>query len=295
MNPLLTRLKDGEILAADGGMGSLLFEKGLKPGQCPEKLLLEKPELLEEIAKAYLKAGARIVQTNTFGGSPMKLADYGLEDSTEEINRRGAAVVKKAVEGKAYVSGSCGPTGKILEPYGDAKPEEMALGFERQIKALLEGGAQIICVETMIDLTEACLAVKAAKSLSPETPVMATMTFDKNPKGYFTMMGVSVKDAAAGLEEAGAEIVGSNCGNGLEKMIEIAREFKKVTRLPLLIQSNAGQPVTEGKKLVYPETPEFFREKVPDLIEAGVSIIGGCCGTTPEYVTAIKSAIDARS
>ncbi len=194
---------------------------------------------------------------------------------------------------QAYVSGSCGPSGKLLKPYGDAEPDQIYQGFERQMKALIEAGVDIVCVETMTDLAEAILAVKAAKAVSPKTPLVATMTFDETPKGFYTIMGVSIEDAAEGLQKAGADIIGSNCGNGIENMIRIAKEFKKVSTLPIIIQSNAGKPEAKGTELIYPETPEFFAEKIPKLIETGVSIIGGCCGTTPEFIQAIRNVVDS--
>lgn len=291
MKPILERLKDGEILVADGAMGTMLFQKGLQPGHCPESLNLTKPETLEEIARLYLDAGADIIQTNTFGASPMKLSEYGLEEKTEEINRKAVSIVKEVVGRGAYVAGSCGPSGKILKPYGDTDPDFLYEGFERQMKALVMAGVDLLCIETMTDLIEATLAVKAAKAVSPKIPVVATMTFDETPRGFFTIMGVNIEEAAAGLQDAGADIIGSNCGNGIENMIKIAREFREVSNLPLIIQSNAGQPETKSGKLIYPETAEFFAEKTRDLVDAGVSIIGGCCGTTPEYIRAIKQSL----
>lgn len=293
MEPILDRIKKGEILVADGAMGTMLFQKGLKPGECPETLNLTNPEILEDIARDFLNAGAEIIQTNTFGASPINLREYGMEDKTEEINTIAVSCVKKSVKGQAYISGSCGPSGKLLKPYSDVSSESLFLSFFRQMKALVTSDVDIICVETMIDLQEATLAIKAAKTVSPQIPVMATMTFDKTPKGFYTVMGVSIKKAAVDLQEAGADIVGSNCGNGIENMVEIAVEFSNSTPLPLLIQSNAGQPETREGKLFYSETPGLFAEKTKDLIDAGVSIIGGCCGTTPEHIKAIRKSVNS--
>lgn len=292
MKQLLERLAGGEILVADGAMGTLLFQKGLKPGDCPESVNLARPKILEEIAGLYLAAGADVVQTNTFGGSSLKLAVYALSDRAEEINRNAVTAVRKAVGGRAYVSGSCGPTGKILKPYGDADPEELYDSFHKQIQALVSAGADCVCVETMVDVKEATLAVRAAKEVSSGTPVMATMTFDATSKGFYTIMGVDIKQAASGLEEAGADVVGSNCGNGIENMIKIAREFRECTGLPLIIQSNAGIPETKNGVTVYRETPAFMADRATELIAAGVSIIGGCCGTTPEHTAAIRRMVD---
>jgi len=292
MRPILERLKDGEVLVADGAMGTMLQERGLKPGECPEALNLSRPELLEEVARLYLEAGAEIVQTNTFGGSPLKLALYGLAERTEEVNRKAVEAARRAVGDRAYVSASCGPTGRILKAMGgDTEPGEVLEAYVRQVQALVEGGADLLCVETMTDLEEASLAVRAAKSVSPSTPVMATMTFDRTKRGFYTIMGVDVARAAEGLRKAGADIVGSNCGNGIDNMIEIARAFRKASSLPILVQSNAGMPEMKGGKAVYSETPELMASKVAELVAAGAGIIGGCCGTTPAHIAAIRDKI----
>lgn len=291
MRELLERLSNGEILVADGAMGTMLFERGLKSGECPEEMNLSRPSILEDIASLYLDAGADIIQTNTFGGSPLKLASYSLENKASLINRNGVSAVKKVVAGKAYVSASCGPCGRILKPYGDTDPEVISESFETQMQAFSESGCDVICIETMMDLREALLAVRAAKSIAPGIPVMATMTYNAIPKGFFTIMGDTIEKATHVLEEAGADVVGSNCGNGIENMIKIAREYRKHTTLPLIIQSNAGIPLIGNGELIYPETAEFMAEKARELVDVGVSIIGGCCGTTPEYIRAIKSSI----
>jgi 5-methyltetrahydrofolate--homocysteine methyltransferase len=282
------RLKQPNVIIADGAMGTMLFQRGLKPGECPERMNLEHPEVLEEIARLYFEAGAEIIQTNTFGGSPLKLSVYGLENQTEEINSRAVQAVRKVVADKAYVSASCGPTGKLLEPFGDTKPIVIFESYLRQLKALICSGVDMICVETMTDLNEAILAVKAARSIAAKIPICATMTFDSTPRGFYTIMGVTIEQAVKGLTEAGADIIGSNCGNGIEKMIAIAKEFKTHTTLPIIIQSNAGLPVMKNGNLIYNETHEFMAEKSRELLSAGVKIIGGCCGTTPEHIAAMK-------
>jgi 5-methyltetrahydrofolate--homocysteine methyltransferase len=292
MDNLLSRLKKGQIFVGDGAMGTQLMFKGLKSGECPEKLCLNNPEILEEISVNYLNAGADIIQTNTFGGSPVKLKEYYLDKETEEINKTAAAIVKRAVQGKAYVSGSCGPSGQLLEPFGPAGPKGLYDGFKRQISALIDGGVDIICVETMIDLNEATLAVKAAKDISADIIVMATMTFNKTPRGYFTMMGINIGNAVHGLTDAGADIIGSNCGNGIDNMVEICEEFKSLTDKPIIIQSNAGLPELRGNELVYPESAEYFGEKARIMLEKGVSIIGGCCGTTPDHIKELRKTVN---
>jgi len=292
MESILTRIKNREILVCDGAMGTMLFQRGLQPGECPELINLTKPEVLKEIAVLYLESGADIIQTNTFGGSPLKLSDYELKDKCKEINIKAVEYVRKAVGENVYISGSCGPSGKLLKPYGDTEPDLMLKGFEEQIGALVNAGVNIICIETMTDLHEAVLAVEAAKIIVPEIPVIASMTFDNIPRGYFTIMGASIKDAINGLEKAGADIVGSNCGNGIDNMIDIAKLMNELSDKPILIQSNAGIPENKNGELIYPESPSYFEEKTLELIEAGVSIIGGCCGTTPEHINAIRKTID---
>lgn len=270
----------------------MLFERGLPPGQPPESLALSRPEVLEEVARLYLDAGADILETDTFGGSPLKLALHGLESRTEAVNRAAVQAVRRVAEGRAYVAGSCGPSGRLLEPYGDVSHDEVSESFRRQMEALIGAGVDCVCVETMTDLIEAQLAVRAAKAVSPGTPVIATMTFDPTPRGYFTIMGTSVAAAAAGLAEAGADVIGSNCGNGIVHMVAIAREFRRASTLPLIIQANAGLPKTLAGRTVYDETPAFVAGKARELVEMGVSIIGGCCGTTPEHIRALRAMVD---
>ncbi|MFC1561942.1 homocysteine S-methyltransferase family protein [candidate division KSB1 bacterium] len=287
----LDRLSKKEIIISDGAFGTMLMERGLQPGTSPELFGFTHPEILKDITQRYLDAGAEIIHSNTFGASPVKLADYGLENKTEEINSAAVSVVRQVVRDRGFIAASCGPSGKILKPYGDADPEILFAGFTRQIESLIDSGVDIITIETMTDLKEAEIAIRAAKSVSPLTPVVATMTFEKIPRGFYTIMGVEIKEAAESLIEAGADVIGSNCGNGIEIMIEIAREFTRNTSVPVIIQSNAGMPRLQSGILTYPETPEFFGEKTYDLISAGVSVIGGCCGTTPDHISAIKKAV----
>ncbi len=291
MISLRERMKQPGVIVADGAMGTMLFQRGLKPGECPERMNLEHSEVLKDIARQYLNAGAEIIQTNTFGGSPLKLASYSLDSKTEEINAQAIRSVRKIVGNNAYISASCGPTGKLLEPFGDTNPEIIFEAYQRQMKTLIAEGVDLICIETMTDLTEASLAVKAARSISSSIPISATMTFDPTPRGFYTIMGVTIEQAVKELTEAGVDIIGSNCGNGIEKMIAIAKEFKKHTTLPIIIQSNAGLPTMKDGVSIYNESPEFMATKSKELIKAGVKIIGGCCGTTPEHIAAIKKIV----
>ena len=294
MENILERLRQGDVIVGDGALGTMLMQRGLKHGDPPEAYNLTKPQVLVEIASLYLDAGAEIVTTNTFGASPLRLQQFFLDKETETINRNAVKAVRRAVQDRAYVSGSVGPSARILKPLGDTEPEEVFSSFQRQIRALLAAGIDLVCIETMMDAAEAVLAIKAARSLDPKVPVMATMTFNKTPRGFLTLMGTSLENASAELEKAGADIVGSNCGDGMDKMVGIAREFRKHARVPVAIQGNAGLPVTEGTSLVYPETPEFVAEKAAEILQLGVQIIGGCCGTRPEHIKAIRKVVDSR-
>lgn len=292
MNNFFERLKQEKVLVSDGAIGSLLFEKGLNPGDCPERFNLEHPEVLANIANAYLQAGADIIQTNTFGASPLKLSDYNLDDKTDEINQKAVEIVKQAIDQKTFVSGSVGPTGKMLLPYGDIEPDVMKDNYKRQISALIASGIDLLCIETMTDLNEAVIAIQSAREISSDIPIIATMTFDVIPQGCVTIMGNSVIEVCDKLTVAGANVIGSNCGNGTNNMITIAKEFLANTQLPVIIQSNAGIPTIIDDQVVYQETPEEFANFTKILIELGVSIIGGCCGTTPDHIKVIRQTVD---
>ena len=293
---MLDRLQRHEVIIGDGAWGTMLMARGLEPGRCPEAMTLDRPDTIREIAELYLDAGAELVTTNTFGGSPLNLETHGLADQAAAVNRAAAAVVKDLAKVRgALVSASVGPCGRLLEPYGDARAEQVENGFRCQIAALAEGGADVICIETMIDLEEAILAIRAALSEAPGLPIMATMTFDETPRGFFTIMGTTVETAAQALTDEGAQVVGSNCGHGISQMVEIAREFQSHTSLPLLIQANAGLPKATADGLEYPDGPESYAQAAEALIDLGVGIIGGCCGTTPEHIRALRAMRDQRA
>ena len=291
MRDIRTRLAAGDVLVGDGAWGTLLQAHGVRPGEPPESLNLTRPDVIEKVASLYLEAGADLITTNTFGGSPARLRQFGLEGQTEAVNRAAVEAVRRAAHGHAYTSASVGPCGHLMKPYGDVDPADIAAGFERQIRALADAGADLVCIETMTDLAEALLAVRAARAVAPDLPVMATMTFEQTRRGFFTVMGTSIEQAARALGEAGADIVGSNCGNGSRTMVAVAREFRALTERPIAIQPNAGLPESRDGALVYPETPEFMAEQARELLAAGVAIIGGCCGTTPDHVRAWRAVV----
>ncbi len=285
-------VKEGRILVSDGAWGTFLYQKGLKAGDCPERWCLDRYADVRDIAKSYVDAGADMVETNSFGGSSIKLKSYGLSERAAEINEAAARASREAA-GDKHVIASIGPTGKMLI-IGEVSEEELYESFKEQAVALEKGGANAICIETMMDKDEAAIAVRAAKE-NTSCEVICTFTFDKTKSGdYKTMMGTSPVEAAEAVLEAGADIIGTNCGNGMERMVEIVRELRAAfPDKPILVHANAGLPETVGGELVYPETPEIMASFVPALAEAGANIIGGCCGTTPAHITAMKQAAAA--
>ncbi len=291
MGILLDKLADKKILISDGAWGTMLQTRGLTSDDCPEEWNISHPDEVRAVAQAYVDAGVDMVLTNTFGGSRIKLDKKHLADKIAAFNRAGAALSLEAA-GDVIVAGSVGPTGEFLQPMGLLSEEQMQAVYTEQIEALLSAGVRVICIETMMAIEEACCAVRAAKALDATVDVLATMTFEKGAKGYHTMMGVSPAQAAEGLLAAGADVVGSNCGNGIEGMIEIAGQFRAATDKPILIHANAGVPQLVGGKTVFRQCPADFSANVKALVEAGANIVGGCCGTTPDHIRAIKSVVD---
>jgi len=290
VEPFLERLRRGPAVLGDGAWGTMLIQRGLPTGDAPERVCLERPGLLSEIAALYLEAGAEVVTTNTFGANPERLALHGLGGRLEEICRAAVAAVRRAVGDRAWVSGSIGPTGRLLAPLGDLDAAAAAAGFARQAAALAAAGADLLCVETMTDLAEAELAVRAAREAGPYLPVVATMSFEATRRGFFTVMGNAPKDAAPRLAAAGADVVGANCGDGAT-MAGIARELRASGAVFVAVRPNAGLPALAGGALSWPETPEAMAARLPELLDAGVALVGGCCGTTPDHVRALRAAL----
>jgi 5-methyltetrahydrofolate--homocysteine methyltransferase len=291
MGILLERLTARKYLVSDGAWGTMLQARGLTGGDCPELWNATHPDAVREVAGAYQAAGADIVLTNTFGGSRCKLEKAGLGDRVAELNEKGAKLSLEGAPG-CVIAASIGPTGEFMEPVGDLTAGQMEAIYREQIAAILQAGVRALCIETQSALEEAVCAIRAAKKLDPKVDVICTMTFSGTSDGYKTMMGVSCAQAAEVLSSAGADVVGANCGNGIEQMLTIAAEFRKHTDKPILIHANAGMPQLIDGKTVFKQTPADMARKVKDLIDAGARIIGGCCGTTPEHIAAIKTALD---
>ena len=290
---ILDRLSAGEILVFDGATGTYLQEHGLEPGGSPELMNANEPEIIQGMAKQYFDAGSDIVLTNTFGGNQFMLEKYGAGDRVFELNRLGAEHARAAAPSGKYVAGSIGPTGEFIQPLGNVTEADLYDTFAEMATAFEAGGADAVMIETQLAIEEASIAVRAAKE-NTALVVMSTMVFDKGPRGYFTMMGVTPEQAVQGLEEAGADVVGTNCGNGIERMVEIATKMRATTDKFLVVQSNAGLPVIRGGETCYLETPEFMSKHYRRLADLPINILGGCCGTTSEHISSLVQSVKAR-
>lgn len=288
--PFLDVIRE-RILVLDGAMGTMLQERGLKPGQSPEELNLTLPEVVAGVHRAYHDAGADIIVTNTFGGNREKLSHYGLEDRLREINRAGVTIARNVAGDSAYVAASIGPTGKFVEPVGDLSFDAMAAIFREQADALIEAGADLITLETFLDIKEIRAAVIAIREISGTIPIIAMLTFDDMGR---SVLGTPPEAAAITLDAVGADIIGSNCGLGVDGIYEILRSMRRVTDRPLISQANAGLPILKDGKTIFPGTPEEMTAYHDRMLELGVRIIGGCCGTTPEHIRAIRDALKGK-
>lgn len=277
-------------LLFDGAMGSMLMASGMPAGMASELMNIEKPDTVLEIHKAYLDAGSDVITTNTFGGSPIKMKSAGIAHLAEEANQMAARIARQAAGAEQYVAGDIGPMGEMLEPLGLITASEAEDNFSRQAEVLAHNGVDLFIVETMFDINESLAAIKGIRDVS-DLPVFATLTFEKGPLGFATIMGNRVDESMYALVDAGAVAVGANCSIGSDLMIELAAEIRRCVTVPVIIQSNAGLPETQNGRLVYPETPERYAANVVKIKALGVEIIGGCCGTTPEYIRKIRTIL----
>jgi len=272
------------ILVIDGAMGTQLMEGGVLPSDCFDLQNIKKPELVEKIHKAYVAAGADIIETNTFGANQIKLADYKLEKKVAEINLAGAKIARKAIGNKGFVAGSIGPLGKMLDPLGEITFDQAYEAFAQQAKALAGGGADFIQIETISDLQEMRAAVIAAKTVT-NLPVVASLTYDEGEK---TIYGTPPNVAVVVLEALGADVIGANCSTGPKGMLAVAKELLACSSKPIMVMPNAGMPELIGNKAVYKMTPKQFGAYAAKFAKLGVRVIGGCCGTTPNHIKGVK-------
>ena len=291
MSAIYEALEKG-ILVSDGAMGTMLQGKGLTDGGAPELWNVENPTAIEEVLEEYAAAGANLITTNTFGGTRGRLQMHGLEDRLFELNKAGAEIARKVADRHpgCFVMGDVGPSGELMEPMGTMTIDEAQALFADQIKALVAGGVDAILIETMSDLQEVEAAVKAAKEVAPELPVIVTFSFDTNMR---TMMGVKPEVAVKTLAAEGVRIIGANCGRGVDEMRIIAKELTSARPdgVFIITQSNAGLPKLVGDEFIYDGTPEEMAKYAIDMKDLGVNVIGSCCGSSPAHTKAMAATI----
>jgi len=289
---IITAIKN-QGLIFDGAMGSMLIAAGLEGGEAPERWNLTRPDDIRQIHQAYFDAGADVATTNTFGASPGKLVKMGVAEKMEDINRAGIRLARQACGPDKFIAGDIGETGDMLAPMGPLSLEDAQARFKEQAAVMAEEGVDIFIIETAFDLNLALAALRAIRSIT-DTPVACTMTFKETPKGFFTIMGNAAADSMKALVQEGAAVVGANCAMGSDTMIRLACEIRESVDIPVMIQPNAGLPQAgPGQTVIYPESKDFFAENITKIKALGVDIVGGCCGTTPEYIQAISKNLSS--
>ncbi len=278
-------------LLIDGAMGSMLISQGLTGAQAPELWNIEHPYRIQAVHTAYCDAGADVITANTYGACAIKLEKMGVSKSVAEINQAGVGLARQACTNGQYVAGDMGSLGDMLEPAGPVSIDRAVECFAEQAGILDEAGVDLFLIETVFDLNLAVAAIRAIRQVSGR-PVFCSMTFKQMKKGFFTIFGNGVEDSVKALEQAGASAVGANCSIGSRVMVELAGEIKRVAKVPVIVQPNAGLPEVKADNTVfYPEDESFFAESIRMIKELGVEIVGGCCGTTPDYIRKIRQVI----
>jgi 5-methyltetrahydrofolate--homocysteine methyltransferase len=289
MNAFEKALQSEKALLLDGAWGTEFFQRGLMPGCPPDEWNLTHPEIVQAITSDYLTSGSRVILTNTFGANSFRLEPHGLSDQVSTINRTAATLAREVLRDAALLAGDIGPTARFLA-LGEVSADELHRVFSEQAVALAEGGVDLIVVESMTDAEEMAFAVAAA-ARETGLPVVASMTYNRTPHGYRTMMGNPPEICVKKAEEAGAMVIGANCGSGIEDYVSLAPILRNLTKLPLWVKANAGVPQIVGGKVTYPLSAEQYASFVPSLLDAGVSLIGGCCGTSPSFIREMGKVI----
>ena len=284
----LEKLDQG-VLVSDGAMGTLLYEQGNFTRYVSfEELNLSRPELVKQVQAGYRRAGADILQTNTFGANRFRLGHSGLEAKLEEINRAGVQIARQAAGDELLVAGSVGPLGAPLEPAGSISIDEAGKAFREQIAVLGGSGVDLLVIETMMDVNEAVIALRAARSVDARLPVIVQMTVREDGA---TPTGMSPEEFTRRLDEAGADVIGLNCGVGPARMLETLKRMAAVTARKLSVQPNAGVPQRVEGRTIYESSPDSMAEYSGRFVQAGAAVVGGCCGTTPDHIRKIREAV----
>jgi 5-methyltetrahydrofolate--homocysteine methyltransferase len=286
----LNRLNEGEVLVSDGATGTNLQEKGLPVGSAAEIWVLENPEAIQALNRTFIDAGSDILLTCTFGGTKLRLSASNLEGQFEEINRKAIEITRQAAQGQdVLVAGSIGPLGHMLAPLGTVSVEEAEENFREQARLLIEGGVDLVVIETQFDINEALAAVRGVRAVDSDVPLVCSFSYDR---GTRTMMGVKPEDMAAQIGELPVEVLGVNCGRSLSENLEALKQLRAATEKPIWFKPNAGLPETDEEgNATYSVTPPEMGALVPAWMEAGAQIVGGCCGTSPAHLSAIASAV----
>ena len=288
MHPLIKKLVSKGVTITDGSWGTQMQARGLKRGESPDIWNLTHPELVEEIARQYVDAGSQIILTNTFSANRFVLERFKMTDKAEKINQAGVALSKNGAGDRALVFASIGPSGRMLIT-GEVTENDLSDAYTSQANTLSQAGADGLVIETMTDMVEAGIAVKAAKKTG--LPVVACMVFDSGRHKDRTMMGNTIEDAVKELSSSGADAVGANCGQGIEGFVPICKQLHDATDLPVWIKPNAGLPEMVNGKTVYQNSINEFLQYVPELISSGAKFIGGCCGTNNEFIKALRHTV----
>lgn len=280
------------LLVCDGAIGTMFYSKGVTINRCYEELNIIQPDLVRELHRDYIKVSADIIETNTFGANRYKLRHFGLEDKVAAINKAGISLAIDEARGGVFVAGSIGPLGISVEPYGMLTAGQARSAFAEQGQELVKGGADLILFETFHDLNELEAAITAIKSIDEKIPIIAQVAFEADGK---TKYGATPAQAVSRIESLGVDAVGANCSVGPADMLDVVNAMTSVTRLPVIAQPNAGMPKLVDDRLIYLTTPDYLMTYGKRFIRAGVRIIGGCCGTTPEHISVLKNAVRALS